>query len=83
MIEEYTRETEKLNAPDQLIERVPLVVYWRAITTDRQVVAYLLVTLGLIFGGVQYFSEHGTDAQALIAALFVGSFIWAAFRPTR
>jgi len=68
--EEYT--TERL---------VPAPSFYGALISNPQVAAYLLIALGLIFAGYDYFAQHGTNAQALLAALVIGSFIWAAFKP--
>lgn len=72
-----TKITERLEPT--VIERNIIVKYLRTINSQPQVAMYLIIIIGMIFTGYNYFITHGTDAQALIAALVVGSFIWAAF----
>ena len=86
--EDYYSEapiTTRLEYPqtqeESIINKLPFVQFLQAINGVPMVAAALVVTIGMIFMGYDYFTTHGTNAEAFIAALLVGSFIWAAFKP--
>lgn len=82
-----TGETTRLEYPqvqeESIINKLPFVQFLQAINGVPTVAAALVVTIGMIFMGYDYFAKHGTNAEAFIAALLVGSFIWAAFKPEK